>query len=101
MFSFFKRIFRRTTDPVLAKTLKKQKSAKKSLKGLEWLNRIVVMVASVAIITYFLPNSEQFKYGEVKVGIPWHHPPLIALWKFNVNMTDQELYKKKDSIRQP
>ena len=100
MFSFFKRIFRRTPDPVLVKTLKKQKSAKKSLKGLEWLNRIVVMIASVAIITYFLPNSEQFKYGEVNVGTPWHHPPLIALWKFNVNMSDQELYKKKDSIRQ-
>lgn len=100
MWAIFNKLFRRTNDPVLAKTLKKQKSATQSLKGLEWLNRFVVMIATVAIITYFMPDWRKFKYTDVKLGAPWHHQPLIALHSFNVYMPDSMLAAKKDSIRQ-
>lgn len=100
MWAIFNKLFRRTNDPVLAKALKKQKSATQSLKGLEWLNRFVVMVATVAIITYFMPDWGKFKYTDVKLGTPWHHQPLIAIHPFNVYMPDSMLSAKKDSIRQ-
>lgn len=99
MWSFFNKLFRRTNDPVIAKTLKKQKTATQSLKGIEWLNRLVVMIATVAIITYFMPDWGKFKYTDVQLNTPWHHQPLIALHTFNVSMPDSMLAAKKDSIR--
>ncbi len=99
MWAIFNKLFRRTTDPVLAKTLKKQKAATQSLKGLEWLNRFVVMIATVAIITYFMPDWGKFKYTDVQLEKPWHHQPLIAIHDFNVYLSDSALNAKKDSVR--
>ena len=99
MWTIFNKLFRRTTDPVLAKTLKKQKSVTQSLKGLEWLNRFVVMIATVAIISYFLPDWGKFKYTDIKLQTPWHHQPLIALHTFNYYISDSALQAKKDSVR--
>lgn len=99
MWAIFNKLFRRTTDPVLAKTLKKQKSSTPSLKGLEWLNRLAVLIGAVAVITLFLPNADKVEFIGVEEGQPWHRPPLIALQGFYVNMPADQFQKEQDSVR--
>ena len=98
MLPIINKLLGRSSDPVLAKTLKKQKLSAQRLKRYEWINRLIVLVASVALIVYFLPNPGKIKFEDIEIGDVWNHPPLISACKFNINMDEDELQVKKDSV---
>ena len=97
MWSYLKHLFRKSTDPIISKTLRKQKGNTPHLKKREWGARFGILLASVLLITYFMPAPGLFSF-DVKEGDPWHHNPLIATTKFNIYMSDSLLQAKKDSL---
>ncbi len=59
--------------------------------------RILAFLVAIAIVTYLLPKTSQFRYEYTK-GRPWMHAPLIAPFDFPIYKSTEELNREKDSI---
>ena len=55
------------------------------------------LIASVAIVVYFLPHQNKFGY-EYELGKPWHYAPLIAPYDFPVYKTEEAMATERDSV---
>ena len=97
MFSWLQKILGRTADPTISKSLKKNKTNVMRLKKYEWVNRVMVSLASLAIILFFMPSPSSFNY-QYELDKAWHYPPLYSSYKFYINMDDSTLMAKRDSI---
>ena len=59
--------------------------------------RLLLFIASIAIITYLLPKTGKFAY-EYLNGTPWKHPALIAPFDFPIYKTQADLNEETNSI---
>ncbi len=72
-----------------------------SINKIFWRNtltRAILVIASVAIIVFFLPRNSgpKFRYD---VGKPWMYSSLIAQFDFPIYKTDEAVKFEQDSIR--
>lgn len=59
------------------------------------INRIVLFLAAIAIVTYFFPRQGKFGYEYTK-GKPWPHSTLIAPFDFPIYKTQAELKAERE-----
>lgn len=59
------------------------------------INRIVLFLAAVTIVTYFFPRQGKFGYEYTK-GKPWPHSTLIAPFDFPIYKTQAELKAERE-----
>lgn len=98
MWITIKKIFKKTEDPSITRTLKKQNASESILKTHERFSRYGILLLALAIITYFLPSPNPFNFIYME-GEPWHYAPLYSSYKFNINMSDSVLQMKQDSVK--
>ena len=72
---------------------------KNSLRSRGFLIKSLLLLASTAVIVYFMPHHNSFNYS-YELGQPWHHETLISTHKFNIQMSDSALIRGRDSISQ-
>lgn len=60
--------------------------------------RILLLVASVAIIANIFPSERKFRY-EIQKNKPWQHENLMAPFDFAIYKLPEEIETEKDSIR--
>lgn len=58
--------------------------------------RILLVVAAVALIVYFLPRETKFKY-EFQEGKPWKYGILTASFDFPIQKSDERIKQEQDS----
>lgn len=61
------------------------------------LYRIILFVAAIAVISYFLPRRDKFEY-EYTLGKPWIYSLLTAPFDIPINLDSASISQKKDSI---
>lgn len=64
---------------------------------LEKLLKILIFLASAAVIFYLLPREGQFKY-EYQQGKPWNYGLIVAPFDFPMHKTDKELAAERDTL---
>jgi putative nucleotidyltransferase with HDIG domain len=63
----------------------------------ELLYRGLILVATVAVIVYFLPNEGKFTY-QFDINKPWKYGLLQASFDFPIYKNDQQVQHEQDSI---
>lgn len=71
---------------------------KKRLSLRQIIIRIIYMVAAIALVTYFFPHSESFRY-EYELGKPWRYGRLSAPYDFPIYRSDSIIHMMEDSLR--
>ncbi len=71
---------------------------KRKVNSKEYLYRVTVLVAMIAILTVFLPKGGYNKY-EYKIGEPWDDALVIAQDSFPVYKSEDQLERESDSLR--
>ena len=59
--------------------------------------RILIYLASVAVIVYFLPRESKFRY-HFQEGKPWKYGLLTAPFDFPIYKSDNQVAQEKDSV---
>ena len=59
--------------------------------------RLLMFMAAVAIIAYFFPREEKFRY-QFQEGKPWKYGLLTASFTFPIYKTDNEVKREQDSV---
>ena len=72
---------------------------KKKLTRQEIVVRTLFMIALVALVSWFVPRNEVFRY-EYEVGKPWRYGRLSAPYDFAVYRSDSTVRHMEDSLRQ-
>ena len=70
---------------------------KRKISGKEYLYRVTVLVAMIAILAIFLPKGGYNKY-EYKIGEPWDDAQVIAQDSFPVYKSEAQLKRERDSL---
>lgn len=60
--------------------------------------RTLFMLAAIAIVSWFFPHSEAFRY-EYEVGKPWRYGRLTAPYDFAILRSDSAIMQMEDSLR--
>ena len=71
---------------------------KKKLTRQEVVVRTLIMMALVAVVSWFVPRNETFRY-EYEVGKPWRYGRLSAPYDFAVYRSDSIVRHMEDSLR--
>ena len=58
------------------------------------ITRYAIVVAAIAIISYFFPRTGVFKY-EYEIGKPWKYESLLAPFDFGIEKTEKEIEEEK------
>lgn len=61
------------------------------------LYKVLLYIASVAVIVYLFPKGGKFKY-DIQKGKPWQYETLIAPFDFPIYKTQEELALEKEEI---
>ena len=61
------------------------------------LYKVLIFIATIAVIVYFLPNEKKFNY-EFDINKPWKHGLLQASFNFPIYKNDAQVQKESDSI---
>lgn len=62
----------------------------------DWIFKFILILSSILLLVYILPNESKFKY-EFQKGKPWLHDNLIAPFDFAI-YKDKEQYNKEIDI---
>mgnify|MGYP001777909073 CR=1 FL=1 len=61
------------------------------------LYKVLIFIATVAVITYFMPRDGKFNY-QFDIGTPWKYGQLIATFDFPIYKDEQIVKHEQDSI---
>ncbi len=70
---------------------------KKRLSYRDWIYRLLLFSATVAVIVYFLPRDGKFNY-QFDVNKPWKYGQLMATFDFPIYKEDQVIKHEQDSL---
>lgn len=71
---------------------------KKKLTIPQIIIRVIFLIASIGLVTYFFPHSEPFHY-EYELGKPWRYGRLTAPYDYPIYRSDSAIHKMEDSLR--
>lgn len=72
---------------------------KKTLKRSDIIYRILVVIAAIALVVYFMPRESRTAY-QFDLGRPWRYSQLIATFDFPIYKSDETVKKEQDSVMQ-
>ena len=70
---------------------------KKELKRSDIIYRILVIIAAIALVVYFMPRESRTAY-QFDLGRPWRYSQLIATFDFPIYKSDEAIQKEQDSV---
>ncbi|KAA6305715.1 hypothetical protein EZS27_042632, partial [termite gut metagenome] len=65
--------------------------------GREWTYKLLILIVTVFLIVYFLPQESEFTY-RFDINKPWRYEPLIAAFDFPVYKSEATIKREQDSI---
>ncbi len=74
-----------------------QTKRKKSFSYRDLLYKILIFIATVAVIVYFLPRDDDFGY-QFDINKPWKYGQLIATFDFPIYKEDAVIKRETDSL---
>ena len=63
------------------------------------LYKVLIFIATVAVIVYFMPRDGKFSY-QFDIGKPWKYGQLMATFDFPIYKGNEEMQKEQDSVMQ-
>lgn len=70
---------------------------KKRVSNKDLLYKVMIFVAAVATITYFLPRDGKFNY-QFDIDKPWRYGQLMATFDFPIYKSEEVIKREQDSI---
>ena len=70
---------------------------KKNFAYKDWLYKALIFIATVGIITYFMPRDSKFNY-QFDINKPWRYGQLMATFDFPIYKSDEVVKHEQDSI---
>ena len=63
----------------------------------DYVLRIIMLLAAIAAVTFFLPREKDFGF-DFKLNKPWTHKQLIASYDFPIYKSENTLKAERDSV---